>query len=134
MVSSRNAKSTANRPPDMSLQSHTMTLSGSAVQSQDATLLLTPNQISQTGSAFFSIRLTPDTCCVFEIDFTITPGSDQDQGADGMALVCLYNKTISDGGAGQTKQNLVGDGGSGLGYDGLGGPNDWAVEIDTYQT
>jgi hypothetical protein len=29
---------------------------------------------------------------------------------------------------------LVGDGGSGLGYDGLGGKDDWAVEIDTYQT
>lgn len=57
----------------------------------------------------------------------------EDQGADGMAFVCMGvgkdEELGVEGGA-----RLMGEGGAGLGYDTLGGEGDWAVEIDTYQT
>jgi len=62
---------------------------------------------------------------VVEITFRITTAAGQDQGADGMAFVCLSQ-------SGQPK--LLGEGGAGLGYEGLGAESDWAVEVDTYQT
>jgi hypothetical protein len=64
---------------------------------------------------------------VVEIDFRITLSPGQDQGADGLAFVCLQQQ-------GDVPAHLLGEGGAGLGYDGLGGSGDWAAEIDTYQT
>ncbi len=44
-----------------------------------------------------------------------------------MAVVCLAHE------AGEAPTKLLGNGGAGMGYEGLGDPGDWAVEIDTYQ-
>jgi len=104
-----------------------LTLSGDA-EYQDERVVLTPNETSQVGSAFMATSISASSSFVVEMTFRITTAAGQDQGADGMAFVCLSQ-------SGQTpKPKLLGEGGAGLGYDGLGSESDWAVEIDTYQT
>ena len=44
-----------------------------------------------------------------------------------MAFVCIQHEE-------STPPRILGEGGAGLGYDGLGGNGDWVAEIDTYQT
>lgn len=117
-----------NLKPDYSLDSagEHWRLAGSANR-QDEQLVLTPNKTSQVGSAFVATTIPSSGSFVVEIDFRIALAPGQEQGADGMAFVCLDD---SEG----VKVQTLGEGGAGLGYDGLGRDGDWAVEIDTYQT
>ena len=50
-----------------------------------------------------------------------------EEGADGMAFVFLS------AGENVVPQELLGRGGAGLGYSGIGGKGDWVVELDTYR-
>jgi hypothetical protein len=59
--------------------------------------------------------------------FRITKTSPSAEGADGMAFVFL-SAAQGDG-----HQTLLGSGGAGLGYGGVGARDDWVVELDTYQ-
>jgi peptide-N4-(N-acetyl-beta-glucosaminyl)asparagine amidase len=115
--------------PDYTLtkDSADLTLSGNA-ENKDDKIVLTPNETSQVGSAFVATTISTQSSFVAEITFRITTAAGQEQGADGMAFVCLSRSEQV------PKPTLLGEGGAGLGYDGLGGESDWAVEVDTYQT
>jgi peptide-N4-(N-acetyl-beta-glucosaminyl)asparagine amidase len=115
--------------PDYALTENKMdlTLSGTA-ECQGDKVVLTPNETSQMGSAFITTSISASSSFVVEMTFRITKAAGQDQGADGMAFVCLSQSEQT------PKPTVLGEGGAGLGYDGLGEERDWAVEIDTYQT
>lgn len=116
-------------PPDYALTKAKLdlTLSGNA-EHKDSKVVLTPNETSQIGSAFITTAISASSSFVVEMTFRIATATGQDQGADGMAFVCLNQSERTQ------KPKLLGEGGAGLGYDGLGRDSDWAVEIDTYQT
>lgn len=115
--------------PDYTLTKNKLdlTLSGNAEHKEDK-VVLTPNETSQVGSAFIKTSISASSSFVAEITFRIATAAGQDQGADGMSFVCLsQSERIA-------QPKVLGEGGAGLGYDGLGEASDWAVEIDTYQT
>ncbi|KAJ9102987.1 hypothetical protein QFC19_004544 [Naganishia cerealis] len=101
---------------------------------ENTVLSLTPLETDKTGSAFLVTDLAASDSYVADITFRIRKRKGQ-EGADGMGVatmsvpseeLSLYREA-----GGQVR--VMGDGGAGLGYTGLGTPDDFAIEIDTYR-
>ncbi|OWT36349.1 peptide-N4-(N-acetyl-beta-glucosaminyl)asparagine amidase [Cryptococcus neoformans Bt1] len=84
-----------------------------------STIVLTTGN-SQTSAVFHPhpVDQNDSFSCIVTFRLTSPPGAGE---ADGMSLVFVPNKAL-------------GLGGYGLGYSGLGGKGDFAVEVDTYRT
>ncbi|WVF67140.1 hypothetical protein IAT40_001885 [Kwoniella sp. CBS 6097] len=93
-------------------------LSGNAKLNDEAFVLTSAS--SQTSAVYHPtpIRKTNDFRVLVKFRLTAPPGAGE---ADGIALIF-------------TKECKLGLGGYGMGYDGVGGEGDFALEIDTYRT
>lgn len=95
---------------------------------------LTPLETDKIGTAFLIPGIKAVESYSLDVIFRIHKQEGQD-GADGMAVVVL-SVPLEDvegyrNATGQVR--VVGDGGAGLGYTGLGSQQDFAIELDTYR-
>lgn len=101
----------------------------------DAMMLsLTPLATGKVGTAFLIPGIKAGESYSLDVIFRIHKPEGQD-GADGMAVAVL-SVPLEDvegyrNATGQVR--VVGDGGAGLGYTGLGSQQDFAIELDTYR-
>jgi hypothetical protein len=93
-----------------------LVLNGNALQASGSILRLTPNALSQAGSAWYNLRENVTEGFRTTFRFQITPAG----GGDGFAFVIQNSNTTA-----------LGTNGQGLGYDGI--TRSLAVEFDTYQ-
>ncbi len=93
-------------------------LIGDAVSQGNNCYIITPDQLTRTGGAWFDNAIDFDTD--FTIDFTGNFGNKDTNGADGMALVFKTNPTA-----------ILGNSGGGMAYEGIS--TSLIVEFDTFQ-
>jgi hypothetical protein len=93
-------------------------LKGSASSSGNDCYVLTPDEGGETGAVWYGNRI--DLAYNFDMSFQIYLGSNDFDGADGIAFILQ-----------QSGSGAMGGGGGGIGYQGLN--SSLAVEFDTYQ-
>jgi peptide-N4-(N-acetyl-beta-glucosaminyl)asparagine amidase len=103
-------------------------------ESDNMMLSVTPLETDKTGTAFLIPGIKASESYVLDLTFRIHKQEGHD-GADGMAvaLLCVPEEDLDAyrNASGQVK--VLGDGGAGLGYTGLGTQQDFAIELDTYR-
>jgi hypothetical protein len=106
----------------------------SSLDDDNLMLSLTPLETDKTGTAFLTPGIKASESYLLDMTFRIRKRNGQD-GADGMGLVVmavpeadvgLYRDATGD-------VRVIGDGGAGLGYTGIGTQDDFAIELDTYR-
>lgn len=123
----------ANGLTDLSLYGSADIVS-SSLDDETLMLSLTPLETDKTGSAFLIPGIKASESYLFDVTFRIRKREGQD-GADGMGLVFMavppedMNSYMNAKG----DVRVIGDGGAGLGYTGLGAQDDFGIELDTYR-
>lgn len=106
----------------------------SSLDDDNIMLSLTPLETDKTGTAFLIPGIKASDSYLFDMTFSIRKREGQD-GADGMGLVVMAVPEADVGSYRDAKGDVrvVGDGGAGLGYTGIGTQDDFAIELDTYR-
>lgn len=103
-------------------------------ESDNMMLSLTALETDKTGTAFLIPGIKASESYVLDITFRIHKQEGHD-GADGMAVAVLAvpEEDLDAYRSASGQVRVVGDGGAGLGYTGLGIEQDFAIELDTYR-
>lgn len=109
-------------------------IASSSLDPDNMMLSLTPLETDKTGTAFLIPGIKSSESYLLDFTFRIHKQAGHD-GADGMAVAVLSAPSEDvEGYRNATGQfRVVGDGGAGLGYTGLGTQEDFAIELDTYR-
>jgi hypothetical protein len=106
----------------------------SSLDDDNLMLCLTPLETDKTGTAFLIPGIKASDSYLFDMTFRIRKREGQD-GADGMGLVLMVVPEADVASYRDAKGDVrvIGDGGAGLGYTGMGTQDDFAIELDTYR-